>query len=310
LQRPPPDENLLLQPETPPQARLPVREKPAFWRWAARLQSLLYRNGWPARLSQLAGFHPAVRVVEHTIELSREPADAPPLTLAFASDFHAGVTTNPTLLRQACEALEASQPDLLLLGGDFVDLDCRQIDWLAPLLGRITAPLGRFAVLGNHDRWEGGDHVVHRLEAAGIEVLINQNRQLASPFQHISICGLDDFLSGEPDTRAALAGADGARIVLMHAPANLLDLGGERFDLALCGHTHGGQIALPGGRPLLVALGPLSRAYNRGRYRLDHGGVLLVSVGLGCSTLPLRLNSEPEIIICRIVAPSGRARYL
>jgi predicted MPP superfamily phosphohydrolase len=224
--------------------------------------------------------------------------------VAFASDFHAGLTTNPVLLRQACEALEACKPDVLLLGGDFVGFDARQIDWLAPLIGRIAAPRGRFAVLGNHDRWAGADHVIHGLEAAGIEVLINRNRKLSPPFQHISICGLDDFISGEPDAHAALAGADGARILLIHAPANLVNLDGERFDLALCGHTHGGQIALPGGRPLLVAPGPLSRLYNRGRFRLKHGGVLVVSVGLGCTTLPLRVNSEPEIILCRIVTGS------
>jgi predicted MPP superfamily phosphohydrolase len=67
------------------------------------------------------------------------------------------------------------------------------------------------------------------------------------PFQHIWICGLDDFLSCQPDARATLAGADGVRLVRMHAPSNLMDLQGERFDLALYGQTHGGQIALPGG---------------------------------------------------------------
>lgn len=228
------------------------------------------------------------------------------LTVAFASDFHAGITTDPDLLRRACNALEVAKPDVLLLGGDFVSLDARQIDWLAPLMGRIPAPLGRFAVLGNHDRWNGADYVSRSLEAVGIEVLNNRNRRLPPPFDHISICGLDDFLTGQPDAAAALAGAEGARIVLMHAPANLLDLEGEHFDLALCGHTHGGQIALSGGTPIHVALGPLSRDYNRGRFRMNHGGILVVSVGLGCTTLPIRLNSDPEIILCKIV-PAPRA---
>jgi uncharacterized protein len=286
-----------------------ARPQSRFWKLADRLQSLLYRNGWPARLSERLGFTPVVRTVEHHVGLSGGATGAPSLTVAFASDFHAGVTTDPRVLRHACEVLKLAQPDVLLLGGDFVSLDARHIDWLAPLLSEIPAPLGRFAVLGNHDYWNGAAHVIRGLEAAGIELLTNRNLRLPPPFQHIWICGLDDFLSGEPDARAAFAGADGARIVLMHAPANLLDLDGERFDLALCGHTHGGQIALSGGTPLHVAVGPLSRDYNRGRFQMEHGGALIVSVGLGCSTLPIRLNSEPEIILCRVAPARGASSH-
>jgi predicted MPP superfamily phosphohydrolase len=233
------------------------------------------------------------------------PEGTPELTVAFASDFHAGLTTDPDLLRRACAAMEAVKPDLLLLGGDFVSLDARQIEWLAPLLGRINAPVGRFAVLGNHDRWNDAEHVRCALDASGIDVLVNENRRLPAPFQDLWVCGLDDYLTGEVDIAAALADAEGTRIVLMHAPDSLGDLTGERFALALCGHTHGGQIALPGGASLMSAPGPLSRVYNRGLFRLSQGGVLLVSVGVGCSTLPMRLNSDPEIIVCRLRARSA-----
>jgi predicted MPP superfamily phosphohydrolase len=185
------------------------------------------------------------------------------------------------LLRLACDALEKAKPDLLLLGGDFVSLDARQIDWLAPLMGRIPAPLGRFAVLGNHDRLNGPDHVCSALRAVGIEVLVNQNRRLPPPFQHFWICGLDDYLTGNPGAAAALTGADGIRIVLMHAPASLPELGDERFDLAFCGHTHGGQIAFPNRTPVRAASGPLSRKYSRGRFWIGQEGTLFVTVGLG-----------------------------
>jgi predicted MPP superfamily phosphohydrolase len=275
------------------------RGQPGFWRWVDRLELLVYRNGWPARLARRLGHRPRVRVVEHDLELSRA-GDAPALTAAFASDFHAGPTTSPDLLREAVEALRLARPDVLLLGGDFVSLDVRQIDWLAPLLGGVPAPLGRFAVLGNHDWWNGAERIARALEAGGIEVLTNRNRRLAPPFDQVWICGLDDFVSGTPDAGGALAGADGARLVLMHAPSNLLNLDGQRFDVALCGHTHGGQLALPGGRPITVAPGPLSRVYSRGRFPLEHGGTLLVSVGIGCSTIPFRLNAPPEILLCRL----------
>jgi predicted MPP superfamily phosphohydrolase len=90
----------------------------------------------------------------------------------------------------------------------------------------------------------------------------------------------------------------------MHAPSGLLDLGGERFEVALCGHTHGGQIALPGGTPLLVPHGALSRRYARGQFRLAPGQTLVVSVGVGCVVLPLRLFAPPEVVVCRLTASS------
>jgi predicted MPP superfamily phosphohydrolase len=229
----------------------------------------------------------------------------PPLKLAYASDFHAGPTTDPAILRAACTELRATAPDLLLLGGDFVTLVPSEIDWLAPELGSIPAPLGRFAVLGNHDYWSDAPYIARRLEAAGIRVLTNANVRLAPPFDQVWICGIDDHWCGHPDAAAALSGADGIRVVLMHAPSGLLDLAEEHFDLALCGHTHGGQLALPGGIPIVVPHGPLSRRYARGRYGIEGGRTLLVSVGVGCVVLPLRLFADPEIIVCDLTTGSN-----
>jgi hypothetical protein len=210
------------------------------------------------------------------------------------------------LLASACEALAQTAPDVLLLGGDFVCLRAHYVDALAERLGDIPAPLGRYAVLGNHDLWTDFRHIERRLEAAGVQILTNRNVQLPAPFDHIWLCGLDDHSSGRPDAVAALRGAEGVRVVLMHAPSGLLDLGGERFDLAFCGHTHGGQIALPGGLPIVVPQGSLSRKYVRGTYQLMSGSTLLVSRGVGCSTLPFRVYSAPDVIVCT-VAPSGPA---
>src|SRR5262249_12012097 len=159
----------------------------------------------------------------------------------------------------------------LLLGGDFVAFTPAEADSLAAELGRIPAPLGRFAVLGNHDWWAGGEEIARRLEASGIELLTNRNRRLAAPYDRGWICGVDDHWCGKPDARSAFLGAGEIRIVLMHAPSGLLDLGQEHFQLALSGHTHGGQIALPGGIPLVVPWGPLSRRYARGRFQLSEG---------------------------------------
>jgi predicted MPP superfamily phosphohydrolase len=269
-------------------------------RVASRLEAILYRGGWPVRLARALGIRPRVRTVQHAIRLAAGSDGMPPLRIAYASDFHAGPTTDASVLRAACAALRAAAADLLLLGGDFVTGRPNEIDWLARELGDIPAPFGRFAVLGNHDYWSGGAYVVERLEAAGIRVVVNTNVRLGPPFERVWVCGLDDHWSGRPDAATAVRGADGVRVVLMHAPSGLLDLGEERFDLALCGHTHGGQLALPGGIPIVVPQGPLSRRYARGRFPVGDAGTLVVSVGLGCVVLPLRTFADPEIVICTL----------
>jgi predicted MPP superfamily phosphohydrolase len=186
-----------------------------------------------------------------------------------------------------------------------VCLDAKYVDTLAERLGAIPAPLGRYAVLGNHDLWTDYRHIEERLERAGITLLTNRNVQLPYPYDNVWICGLDDEWSGHPDPRAAFDGAHGARIVLMHAPSGLLDMNGERFDLALCGHTHGGQLALPGGKALIVPKGELSRRYVRGQFTVPNGGTLVVSCGVGCSTLPFRTFSPPDIIVCELTGSVG-----
>ena len=274
---------------------------PAWWhRLMLGLERRLYRSDWPARIGRTVGMPIAPRVTRHTVLAGTGGPPRCPLRIAYASDFHAGPTTHPALLVAACAALRDAEPDLLLLGGDFVESDAAAVDRLAPLLSEIPAPLGRFAVLGNHDWWSSPQYVVDALASAGVDVLINRNVRLPTPFDDIWVCGLDDHSAGTPDADAALDGAEGVRVVLMHSPSNLLDLGGQRFDLALCGHTHGGQIALPGGLPLVVAQGAFSRKYSRGRFHLATGGCLIVSVGVGCSLLPFRLFSHPEIAVCEL----------
>lgn len=266
-------------------------------RAATRAEAWVFGQGWAVSLIRALPVRPTVRTVTYAVPVERWP-DTPSLRIAFASDFHAGPTTDPEVIRIACAALAASSPDVLLLGGDYVNLSASGIDWLAAELAQIPAPLGRFAVLGNHDRWSGASHIIDRLKAASIQILVNSNVQLQSPYDHVWICGLDDHSSGDPSASAAVLGATGVRVVLMHSPSGLLDMGSERYDLALCGHTHGGQVALPGGIPILVPGGRFCRRYARGHFRIGGRGTMVVSVGVGCVGVPFRLFAAPEIVIC------------
>lgn len=260
------------------------------------LESVLTAGGWPARMASRWGFPVDVQVERHEILLADGTAFSAPLRISFASDFHAGPSTPPEVIDRAIDRLAATPADVLLLGGDFVSLRSEYARDLSRRLAEVPAPLGRFAVLGNHDHWSGGAGVTAHLEEAGITVLTNRNVRLPAPFGDVTICGLDDHTSGEPDADAAFDGATESRIVLMHAPSNLIDVGDRCFAVALCGHTHGGQIALPNGRPLKVAHGPLSRRYNAGRFDVGNRRTLIVSRGIGCSTVPVRFNSPPAVM--------------
>ena len=172
----------------------------------SRLEAILYHGGWPVRLVRALGLRTSVTTIHHSIAIDRPSVHIPRLRLAYASDFHAGPTTDPAVLLSACAELRVESPDVLLLGGDFVTHVRAEIDWLAPELGDIPAPFGRFAVLGNHDWWSDASYIVERLEAAGIRVLTNRNVQLEPPFNRVWICGVDDHSHGHPNATAALAG--------------------------------------------------------------------------------------------------------
>jgi predicted MPP superfamily phosphohydrolase len=263
-----------------------------------------FRPGdWAARITHRAGLQGKLRTTTTVIQPSGKLRREAPLRIAFASDFHAGSTTGDDLLSEACRLLDALEPDVLLLGGDFVSVRASDIRRLAPELARINAPYGKFGVPGNHDLRANYREVEAALRDAGVTVLRNGRQTLAKPFDDITICGLDDMTRGTPRADLAMDGVDGTRVVLMHSPDGLEAIGDRTFDLALCGHTHGGQLVLPWGVPLWVPGDGLNRTYCHGRFGVgaDEASTLIVSRGVGCSTLPLRTFAAPEVHLCLIV---------
>lgn len=262
----------------------------------------LYWRGWAATLAYRCGLQPhATLEVFHLIFQSLNTA-RPPLRIAFATDFHAGSTTHPTVIQDACEQLRCAQPDILLLGGDFVSFHARYLTELLAAIRSIPASLGTYAVLGNHDYWANHQLVTQQLQAQGITLLTNRNQQLPAPYNDIWLCGLDDASDGLPDPVAAFAGAGPNRIVLMHSPEGMRDLERVPFRLAVCGHTHGGQITTPRGRQLHVPPGAFCQSYPGGVYQLPGTDTrtLIVSRGIGCSVVPIRFGAAPNIFLCVI----------
>ena len=267
------------------------------------LQDKIFRDSWPAVLT--AQFlRPSFRIWREHVSLPKPLGSAGRLRIAFATDFHAGPLTPPASIEAACMALAEAAPDLILLGGDFVSLASRHVARLQAPFRSLSAPLGVFAVLGNHDHWAGAAAVGGVLEDAGVTLLTNASQALPAPFQNTLLVGLDDHISGYPDPERPVWSSDAATILLIHQPSGLVDAGDRPFDVAVAGHTHGGQILLPGGFAPVVPQGALSRRHLAGRYELTGGRVLLVSVGIGNSGLPIRLGPIPEILLLEVTSAS------
>ncbi|MBA3539449.1 MAG: metallophosphoesterase [Deltaproteobacteria bacterium] len=255
-----------------------------------------YRGHWPARLVHAIGMQRRIQVRRHRIATPRWPTTTRPLRIAFASDLHAGPTTHPSLFDEAIDALVAAEPDLVLLGGDYVFLFAEYITAIEERLGRLRPPLGIYGVMGNHDLWADDAAITRALGRAGARILINERVVLPPPFAHVTLAGLDDPWTGIHPQLPIFTPDDGVRILLVHAPEAMLYAADEPFELAVCGHTHGGHVALPGGIPILVP-GPLSRRFAHGRYALANGGTLLVSRGVGSTEVAPRFNADPDILV-------------
>ena len=225
-----------------------------------------------------------------------------PLKVAFVADLHVGAPhVGLEDIKALVERINAARPDLILLGGDFAVafvVGDKQIPpaGIAARLGRLSAPLGVFAVLGNHDWWTDGETVREALGANGIRVLENQAVVLREGLDRFSLIGVGDDMTGHARPLAAFAAApaDLPALVLMHDPANHPDLVRPAV-LVLAGHTHAGQVRLPFVGALVVP-GRFSRMRAYGLMR-DTGSPLYVTSGVGTSVLPVRLFAPPEFVV-------------
>ena len=245
------------------------------------------------------GLQGRLHVDERTLACGSFP-DRPPLRVAFVSDLHAGPLTDPRLFDSAFRRITEKAPDILLLGGDYVSLDHGHVADLAARLAALTIPLGIYGVLGNHDLWQDDDALVSSLARANVRLLVNEEIRLPAPHSHVVLYGMDEPGTGDPRGPSASLRPGDVRVVLMHSPHGLRFLETASFHLAFCGHTHGGQIALPSGSPIVLPPGSGDRRQAGGGLFSAKGGHLLVSRGLGMSELPIRLFAPSEVHLCTV----------
>lgn len=216
-------------------------------------------------------------------------------TLLQMTDQHLYPLTQPSLIKKSVAIANGLNPDLVVLTGDYVWQDLEAIDELAPILAGLDAKYGVFSTLGNHDYWLDADVITTTLEAAGLPVLVNQGLSIHHGKGSFYLAGLDDGWSGNPDLDATLEGAmPGDPVILLCHEPDLADryaLDG-RISLQLSGHSHGGQIRLPGIGALILPY--LGRKYDIGLYKVDEM-LLYTNRGLGVISEPVRYNCPPEI---------------
>lgn len=290
---------------------------PAWFRLAALAAGVgalgLRRLGWPAAAGMgaigAAGmvyatrFEPARPTLEHvTLWFPELPAGLDRLRIGQITDPHLGLRYTEQNLAWAVEQLRREQPELIAVTGDLAGLKAG-VPQIVPLLSPLRAPLGVYAVPGNHDYWEGLSDVQAALGLAGIPLLMNRNLRLRWNGADFWLAGIDDIFDGDPNFAAACAGipSQAFKLLLAHSPDIAVDAAGHGFALQLSGHSHGGHLRLP-------QLGAFTHPRYGARYVMGHYRVgsmqLYVSRGLGGA--PLRLLCRPEVTI--ITLRRGLAR--
>ncbi len=246
----------------------------------------------------------ATEALQFTLPKLRAGLDG--FRIAQISDLHFGPYTGEAEIRAAMDATRAAHPDLIVLTGDFITATWlfhygrRPADKIVPcaeLLSELRAPFGVFAILGNHD-WANADFVSGCLRDAGIRVLRNESVPIERGGARFWLAGTDSAMLRAADLDRALTGvpAGDPVVLLAHEPDYADEAARYAIDIQLSGHSHGGQIVLPG---LPGYLPPLGRKYPRGLYTIGNLK-LYVNRGIGVSGAPVRMGAVPELTIVEL----------
>lgn len=259
-----------------------------------------------------------IEVTKVDILLPGLPTDLEGFPIAQLSDFHLGRYVSVQTVRQSTAMANRLNPGLVVLTGDFVYGSASYSAACAQELGSLQARHGVYAVLGNHDVWTDADQVAANLSRVRIVVLRNDRQTIDVGDSRVSLLGIEDtgytagFTGGfwgdfqamwqeRSDALATLLEGiptDEVRLLLVHNPdfAEMLPQG--RIDLALCGHTHGGQVRLPLiGAPAVPSC--FGQRYAGGPVQAA-GTVVYVNRGIGLIAPPVRFNCRPELTLLRL----------
>lgn len=239
-----------------------------------------------------------LEVREETHQGARLPEALDGFAMAYASDIHFGPLFTASEADRLVAALLNLHVELIVLGGDYGDHLRNSIAFFEHIPA-FPAETPVIAVLGNHDygkRGESMEPLLHAMRKKNVIPLVNEVFALERGGKRLAFMGPDDIQCGRPDIRLLAERSKNADypVFIPHSPDIIPQAVSEglRFDLAICGHTHGGQIVMFGRS--LYSSSRYKDRYRSGWYR-ENGADILVSNGVGTSILPMRLNTRPQI---------------
>ncbi|MEK4713800.1 metallophosphoesterase [Sporosarcina sp. FSL K6-5500] len=217
------------------------------------------------------------------------------------SDVHLGPNYSLEQLERLVDRINKLKPDLIAFTGDLIDVasEFEGRSEISGILDKLSSRYGKYAIWGNHDYGGGGVRFYEKIMIeSGFKLLTNQNSKIElESGKVLTIIGVDDAMLGNPDVQKAYSGVDdqGAKLLLLHQPDLVDEIGYDNFDLALAGHSHGGQVIVPTLGPVVTP--PLAKKYRKGMYQLGIHTHLYVNSGIGTTRIPIRFWSPPEISV-------------
>lgn len=239
-----------------------------------------------------------LEVVRTRLELPNMPASFRGVTVAHFSDTHFGYHFGLKELRGLVNRVAALKADMICFTGDLVEEAVGDDgSRMAEILSRLKAPLGKFAVLGNHDYYHNVQEVADVLELGGFRVLRNESLLLERGGETIRLTGVEDSTRGKPNIEDSLKVSTPGEfsMLLAHTPDFAFTALKHPVDLQLSGHSHGGQIRLPFRGPLVRV--PGAKLFPDGLVRLGSKLQLYTNRGIGVTGLPVRFLCRPELTL-------------
>jgi predicted MPP superfamily phosphohydrolase len=241
-------------------------------------------------------------VTRESIGVSGLPTALDGLRIGLMTDIHRSRWVSREDVSDAVTMLMAERTDLIILGGDYVTrLDRQYVGPAADALAPLSAPNGVFAILGNHD----DDHdMPAALAKNGVQVLKDARTHLTINGEGVELAGIRYWTRRMVDLAAVVRGSTGPVILLAHDPRRLTEAAALNIPLVLSGHTHGGQVVLPGLGAIAAQKFPV--VAGAGRLRRT---AMFVSRGVGTVYVPVRINCPPEVAVLTLhpdaTSPAG-----
>ncbi|MGE7624205.1 metallophosphoesterase [Viridibacillus sp. NPDC096237] len=244
------------------------------------------------------------RLITKEYELEVVAGGESSLKVVQFSDVHLGPNYSLEQLGKLVEKINRLEPDVIAFTGDLMDVPSEFEDRskISTILGRLSSKYGNYAVWGNHDRGGGGVRFYEEImSSSGFKLLTNESNVIdLENGKVINVIGLDEAMLGNPDVQRAYEGTndEGMNLLILHQPDLIDQVGDENIDVALAGHSHGGQVDVPVIGAIYTP--PLAEKYTKGLYQLGIHKYLYVNSGIGTTRIPVRFWNPAEISVFNI----------